>query len=402
MLDWRVFGSKRDVFASRRLTVALLLFCCSLTIFSGCKPKPVASPPPEVQFITVTPTNVAIFEEWIGSLEGFVNAQIRAQVSGYLLTQNYKEGSSVKAGDLLFQIDPRPFQATLDQALAKLAQDKAQQQKTDLDVKRYTPLAKEQAISQEELDDAVQANLAALAQIKADDAAVETAQLNLGFTRITSPVDGLAGIALGQIGDLVSASSGLLTTVSTVNPIKVYFSVNEQSYLNFWRHYIITNDDDPPPPMQLVLSDGTIFPQKGKFYLVDRQVNLTTGTLTIAGLFPNPDLLLRPGQYGRVRADTQTKTNALLVPQRAVAELQGSFQVVVVETQNNTNKTHLRPVKVGPQVGSKWIIEDGLKPGDRVVVEGIQAREGTVVNPVAYPAHSATNTPAATNQAPAK
>jgi membrane fusion protein (multidrug efflux system) len=352
--------------------------------------------------ITVAPTNVPIFEDWIGSLDGMVNAQIRAQVTGYLLSLNYKEGGEVKQGDLLFQIDPRPFQDALDQAQAKLAQDQAQQHKTLLDVTRYTPLAKEQAISQEELDDAVQANLAALSQVKADQAAVESAQLNLGFTKIVSPIDGLAGIALGQIGDLVSPSSGLLTTVSTINPIKVYFNVSEQSYLRFWRHYTGSNDDDSALGLQLILSDGTMFPEKGKFFLSGLQVSPTTGTLQIVGLFPNPHLLLRPGQYGLVRAQTQTKTNAFLVPQRAVAELQGTYQVALVVIQDNTNKTHLQSVKVGEQIGSNWIVEDGLHSGDRVVVEGTQqAREGTVVNVRPFQPPPQTNSPA-TNQAPAK
>ncbi len=384
----------------------ILLACVAAGLICGCKQKAAPAAPPEVQVITLTATNVPIIEEWIGALDGFVNAQIRAQVSGYLLTQNYKEGSEVKKGDLLFQIDPRPFQAALDQAQGKLAQDQAQEHKTDLDVKRYTPLAKEQAISQEELDDAVQANLAALAQIKSDEAQVENAKLNLEFTRITSPIDGLAGIALGQIGDLVSASSGLLTTVSTINPIKVYFNVSEQSYMSFWRQYTTSNEDDSPLALQLVLSDGTVFPEKGTFYLADRQVNPTTGTLQIAGLFTNSDLMLRPGQYGRVRAQTQTRTNAVLVPQRAVTELQGSYQVVVVDDQK---KSHLKPVTVGEQVGANWVIEKGLQPGDSVVVEGIQqAKEGTAVNPKPYQPPAQTNSLAAntnspsTNQAPAR
>jgi membrane fusion protein (multidrug efflux system) len=336
-------------------------------------------------------------------MDGFVNAQIRAQVSGYLLKQDYQEGTQVKTGDVLFEIDPRPFQAALDQTLAKLAQDQAQQHKTELDVKRYTPLAQEQAVSQEELDNAVQANLAALAQVKADQAQVENAQLNLGFTKILSPIDGLAGIALAQIGDLLSSSSGLLTTVSTINPIKVYFNVSEQSYMDFWRQYTSSNESQPDLGLQLILSDGKPFPEKGKFYLADRQVNLTTGTLQIAGLFPNSQLLLRPGQYGRVRAETQVITNTVLLPQRAVAELQGTFQVVVVDDQK---KAHLRPVTVGQQVGPNWVIQDGLHPGDQVVVEGTQqAKEGTTVNPKPWNPTVATNSPppvASTNQAPSK
>jgi membrane fusion protein, multidrug efflux system len=358
----------------------------------GCKKKSEPAAPPEVQVITLAATNVPIFEEWIGTLDGFVNAQIHAQVTGYLLTQNYAEGSEVKKGDLLFRIDPRPFQAVLDQANAKLAQDKAQAGKTELDVARYTPLAKEQAISQEELDDAVQANLGADAQVKADEAAIESAQLNLGFTRIKSPIDGLAGTALAQTGDLVGQSGSVLTTVSTINPIKVYFQVSEQSYLTFWRRLAGPENADEDVPLQLIFADGSVYPEKGKFFFADRQVNPNTGTLQIAGLFPNADFMLRPGQYGRVRAQTQTITNALVVPQRAVTELQGTYQVAVV---GGTNSVHIQSVTTGAQVGSDWIIESGLKPGDRVVVEGIQrVKEGTVVNPQPF-----TN---GTNSTPAK
>jgi membrane fusion protein (multidrug efflux system) len=244
---WRTFAVRlqvckcfpRDSWPLAARFIAALCFSFLILITNGCKKKPAPPPPSEVQVITLATTNVPIFEEWIGTLDGYVNAQIHAQVTGYLLTQNYAEGREIKKGDLLFQIDPRPFQAELDQANAKLAQDKAQAGKTELDVKRYTPLAQEQAISQEQLDNAVQANLAANAQVKADEAAVENGQLNLGFTKITSPIDGLAGIALAQIGDLVGQSGGsVLTTVSTINPIKVYFQVSEQSYLTFWRRLI--------------------------------------------------------------------------------------------------------------------------------------------------------------------
>src|SRR5581483_6690949 len=371
----------------------LVPVCLCFFIFCGCEKKNAKPPPPpEVRVLTVSPTNVPVFEEWIGTLDGFINAQIRAQVTGYLLTQNYVEGTQVKKGDLLFQIDPRPFQAALDQAEAKLTQDKAQLDKTELDVKRYTPLAKEQAISQEQLDNARQANLAAEAQVKADEAAIQTAQLNLGFTRITSPIDGLAGVALGQTGDLVGPSGSVLTTVSTINPIKVYFQASEQSFLTFWRRFAADPEKSRnESPLELILSEGTIYPEKGKFFMADRQVNPTTGTLQIAGLFPNPDFILRPGQYGRVRAQTQTKTNALVVPQRAVAQLQGTYQVIVVDDQN---KAHIQSVKVGERTGSNWVNETGLKPGDRVVVEGLQKanKEGAVVNPSPF---TDQNTPSA-------
>jgi membrane fusion protein (multidrug efflux system) len=325
------------------------------------------------------PANIPIFEEWIGTLDGFVNAQIHAQVTGYLLTQNYAEGSEVKKGDMLFQIDPRPFQAILDQAQAKLAQDEAQSGKTELDLKRDTELAKEHVISTEVFDDATQANLAANGQVQADEAAVETAQLNLGFTKITSPIDGLAGMAMAQIGDLVAQSGSALTTVSTINPIKVYFQVSEQSYLAFWQRLVSSGNAAETFPLQLIFVNGSVYPEKGKFFFADRQVNSNTGTLQIVGVFPNPSFLLRPGQYGQVRAQTQTKENALLVPQRAVTELQGTYQVAVVGVANTV---HIQIVKVGDQIGSDWIIESGLKPGDRVVVEGTQeVREGSPVSP---------------------
>src|ERR1700733_6812109 len=360
--------------------ICALGFSILILSAAGCKKKSTPPPPPEVQIITLAPTNLPIFEEWIGTLDGYVNAQIRAQVTGYLLAQDYAEGSEVKKGDLLFQIDPRPFQAELDQALAKLAQDQAQAGKTELDVKRYTPLAQEQAISQEELDNAVQANLGADAQVKADEAAVKNAQLNLGFTKIKSPIDGLAGIALAQIGDLVGQSGGsALTTVSTINPIKVYFQVSEQLYVAFWQRLVGSGNADVNFPLRLIFSDGAAYPVVGKFFFADRQVNPNTGTLQIAGLFSNANFMLRPGQYGRVRAQTQTKTNALLVPQRAVTELQGTYQVVVVGVTNNA---HLQSVTVGEQIGADWIVESGLKPGDRVVVEGAQkVKEGPLVNP---------------------
>ena len=385
------------MFSGPQRLISFILPGWWLVAGAGCEKKtPPPPPPPTVQVITLATTNLPVFEEWIGTLDGFVNAQIHAQVTGYLLKQNYTEGSLVKKGDLLFQIDPRQFQALLDQAQAKLAQDQAQAAKTELDVKRYTPLAQEQAISDEQLVNAVQANLAAVAQVKADDAAVEAAQLNLAYTKITSPIDGLAGIALAQTGDLVGPAGNVLTTVSTLDPIKAYFQVSEQSYLSFWRNLISGPEMNPDFPLQLVLTDSSVFPQTGKFFFADRQVNPNTGTLQIVGVFPNPDDLLRPGQYGRVRAQTHTLTNALLVPQRAVAELQGAYQVDVLD---ETNSVHLQMVQVGDQNGADWVIKSGLQAGDRVLVEGTQkVKEGTVVNP--QPFDPTTNQPGTT--APAK
>jgi RND family efflux transporter MFP subunit len=352
----------------------------------GCKREtPVAKAPPEVLVLTVSPRDVPIYQQWIGTLDGYPNAQIHAQVLGYLVKQDYVEGSRVKQGDLLFEIDPRPFQATLNQALAKLEQDQAMFGKTQLDVKRYTPLVKQQAVSQEELDDAVQANLAAKAAMAADQAAIETARLNLGFTRITSPVDGIAGTAQAQIGDLVGPGTAVLTTVSTVDPMRVYFSVSEQSYLAFYQQYTNATERgayQAEMQLQLILSDGSNYPAPGKWLFTSRQVDVNTGTLQIAGLFPNSDYILRPGQYALVRAKTETRHGAILVPQRAVIELQGSYQVATVDAQNIA---HLRTVRVGQQVGHDWLIEDGLEPHDRVVAEGIQrVKEGTAVNAQPY------------------
>ena len=377
-------------------------FSLFAVIFAGCKEKPKArQPPPEVQYIVAEPTNVAVYEEWIGTMDGLVNAQIRAQVTGYLQSLNYAEGSRVKKGDLLFEIDPRPFQATLDQAEAKLAQDKAQEEKTDLDVKRYTPLAKAQAISEETAVNAVQANLGAKAQVQADEATLETAQLNLEWTRITSPVDGVAGIALGQIGDLVGPSGPLLTTVSTVDPIKVFFQVNEQSYLGFWQRYVSTMDTNAADlSVELILSDGSAYRHKGSFYSADRQVNVNTGTMEIVTVFPNPESVLRPGQYARVRAVTAMQTNVFLVPQRAVNQLQSIYQVAVVTSDIGTNRAHVHPVKVGRQVGPNWIISEGLKPGDHVVVEGqLKAKEGAEVTPKLMGAPEAGTNNVSTNNA---
>jgi RND family efflux transporter MFP subunit len=368
-----------------------LMVCLGMT---GCSDNNgPAAPPPEVQVITATPVDVPIYQQWIGTLDGYPNAQIRAQVSGYLIKQDYAEGSEVKKGDPLFEVDPRPFQAALDQALGKQAQDEAQFGKTQLDVKRYTPLVRDQAVSQEELDDAIQANLMAQAAIQADKAAVETATLNLEFCKITSPVDGIAGTALAQIGDLVGPGGTVLTTVSTIDPIRVYFSISEQSYLAYSRQF--TNAEErgagrSDMELQLILSDGSTYALPGKWLFTSRQVDVNTGTLQIAGLFPNPDYILRPGQYALVRAKTETRHGAILLPQRAVSELQGSYQVAIVDADK---KAHIKTVQVGDQVGNDWLIQSGLEPNDQVVAEGTQkVREGMAVDPRTYQA-SMTNAP---------
>jgi RND family efflux transporter MFP subunit len=377
-------------------------------IIGAIYPKHVsgASPvaPPGVEVVQVEQKDVPIFGEWIGTLDGFTNADVRAQVTGYIMRQGYQEGAFVKKGQLLFEIDPRPFQAALDQAEGQLAQAKATlanaqavQGRTELDVNRYTPLAKVQAASQQDLDNAIQNNLAAKAtvataqaQIKTAEAAVETAKINLDFTRLTAPIDGIAGQAQLQVGALVNLSSGPVTSVSTVDPIKVYFTVGEPQYLA-WRRRFPTETSrlaaDKSLRLELILADGSTYAHEGTFYFADRQVNESTGAIRIAGLFPNPDNILRPGGYGKVRAAVRMQQDALLVPQRAVSELQGGYQVAAVDDQN---KVSIRAVKVGDRVGNQWIIAEGIKPGERVIAEGIQkVRPGMQVNPKPFAMESA-------------
>ena len=414
----------------RRFVTWPTAFLCVLAPLAvanmGCSKASSAKAPERlsVEVVRVEQKDVPVYGEWIGTLEGLVNADIKAQVSGYLLRQAYTEGSFVKKGQLLFEIDPRPFQAALDQAegqlaqaTGRLAQSKAQlllaeaqvgvaganQTRTQLDVDRYLPLAKQEAITQQDLDNATQNNLAAKAQVtaakaqvetaraqiqsdnasvQAAKAAVEAAQLNLGFTRLVSPIDGIAGIAQQQVGALVSSASGPVTTVSTVDPIKAYITVSEQEYLDFHRRYATEASVEAERKqlrLELTLSDGTVYPHVGTFFFADRQVNQSTGAIRIAGLFPNPGNVLRPGQYGRVRTSTRTQQGALLVPQRAVSEMQGTYLIAVVGAGN---KIAIRPVKPGIRSGTMWIIDEGLKPGELVVAEGtLKVRPGMEVNP---------------------
>jgi membrane fusion protein (multidrug efflux system) len=350
---------------------------------------------PDVEVVRVQQKDIPIYGEWIGTLDGLVNADVRAQVTGYLLQQGYQEGAFVKKGQLLFQIDPRPFQAAVDQAQGQLAQAKATlanaqavQGRTELDVNRYTPLAREQAVSQQDLDNAVQNNLAAQAtvetakaQIRTYEAALETANINLDFTRLIAPIDGIAGQAQLQVGALVSPSSVPVTSVSTLDPVKVYFTVSEPQYLE-WRRRFPTEpsrqEADKNLRLELILADGSTYPRTGTFYFADRQVNEGTGAIRVAGLFANPGNILRPGGYARVRAVIRVEHGGLLVPQRAVSELQGSYQVAVVD---GDSKVNIRAVTVGDRVGSEWVIPQGLKPGESVVAEGVQkVRPGMRVN----------------------
>ena len=358
------------------LSLTLLLDACS----SG-KASPPAPAPPEVSVITAAPETVSISSEWIGTLDGYVNAQIRPQVSGYLVRRSYQEGAPVRQGQVLFEIDPRPFAAVLSQAEGRLAEAQAQLGKTERDLERDRPLAAERAIAQSQLDNDIQAHLAAQAAIKSATAAIETAQLNLGFTKVTSLITGIAAIATAQIGDLVGPAT-LLTTVSQVDPIKAYFPLSEQEYLRIAGRINGPGTSSElwgkDASLTLVLADGSVYPRRGRFLAADRDIDLKTGTIRISAAFPNPARTLRPGQYGRVRAETNTVKDAIVVPQRAVTDVQGAPQVRIVEPDN---RIATRPVKLGDRVGSGWIIGTGLQPGDRVVVEGASAADGSLVNP---------------------
>lgn len=456
----------KNVLTNRKLLISTTIVVIGVTLLilllvgRPNRPAQAAPRPLDVEVVRVAQRDVPVYSEWIGTTDGLVNADIKAQVTGYLLRQDYKEGTFVRKGQLLFEIDPRPFQAALDQAQgqvaqfqgqleqvnsqvaqaeaqvaqadsslsqaeAQLAQARANQVKAQLDANKYAPLAEQKAVTQQEYDNAAQANVAAKAQVKAAEAGVETAraglraanaqtgtaraaiatvkgqienakaaartaELNLSFTRIVSPIDGIAGIAQAQVGNLVQPNNPNgppLTTVSTVDPVKVYFTLSEQEYLSFNKRNLIAagrGGSVAQLELELVLADGAVYPQKGSFYFADRQVDQKTGAIRIAGLFPNPGNVLRPGQYGRVRAVTATNAGALLVPQRAVTELQGGYQVTVVGPDN---KVEIRPVKVGERTGSLWAIEDGLKAGESVVVEGLQrVKPGAAVNPKPYAA----------------
>ena len=355
-----------------------------MSLLTGCSRKPAQTgpPPPEVLVTTVTPRDVPRILERVATLDGFINANINAQVQGYIVSRDYQEGSLVKKGDLLFQIDPRPFEAALAQAKGTLARDKANLAKADADEKRALDLFNRKVISDQERDTAVAAAGSNRANVEADEAAVKQAELNLGYTKITAPIDGIAGFANNQVGDLVSPTSGPLTTISQIDPIKAVVTAGEGPFTDF-----VSRHPDPTEraayirslEFDLILGNGTVYPQKGKFYALDRNLDLKTGSIRYEVTFPNPGNNLRPGQFGKVRFVADTKKNTLVVPQEAVSELQGNYQVVVVDQDN---KAHIRPVKMGERIGSMWEVTEGLKPGERVVVQGLQkAREGAPVTP---------------------
>jgi membrane fusion protein (multidrug efflux system) len=407
--------NRMAIWVAPALTIVLLATAaCSITTSAASPP-----PPPEVQVAAVEQRDVPVQHEWIGTVNGLVNAAINAEVTGYLLRQDYAEGSFVNKGQLLFEIDPRPFQAAVDQAAGQLAQSKAQlaqaraglvqaqaqlvsaeanQRKSQLDEEKYTPLFEQQAVTRQDLDNSVQTNQsnkaqvaaagaqvetskaqieAAGAAVQAAEAALETAKVNLGFTKLTSLIDGIAGTATVQVGNLVTPSSAAVTTVSTLDPVKAVFTVSEQEYLSLARadalHHL---------QLKLILADGSVHPHDGRFSFADRQVDPNTGAIQMTALFPNPGNILRPGQYAMVRAVIGEDKGALLVPQPAVTELQGGYEVDVVGADN---RVAIRPVQVGDRVGTMWVISSGLKPGERVVVEGQEkVRTGTQVRPTPF------------------
>lgn len=397
---------------------ALLLAAGVVTVVSRATNNPgePVPAPPDVVVAPVRQMDIPIEREWIGTLDGMVNAAIKAQVTGYLQAQRYAEGSFVHKGQLLFEVDSRPFQAAADQATGQLAQVRAQlsqaqaglaqaesqlasaeanQRKAQLDEDRYVPLAKQEAVTQQELDNARQNNQSLKAQVAAAKAqvetakaqieaaragvtaaaaAVETAKVNLGFTRLTSPIDGIAGVATVQVGNLVGPAANPVTTVSTLDPIKANFTVSEQEYLSLAR-----TDALHRLQLELILADGSVHPPKGRFSFADRQVDPATGAIQLTGLFPNAGNTLRPGQYAKVRAAIGVHAGALLVPQRAVNDTQGTYTVAIVDPKDTIR---FAPIRVGDRVGSNWIVEEGLKPGERVVTDGLfHIAPGATVNP---------------------
>jgi membrane fusion protein (multidrug efflux system) len=351
-----------------RIAAALLL-----GITSGCsrKAEQVAPPPPEVLVTTVTPRDVPVMHEGVATLSGFITANINAQVQGYLISRDYKEGDLVKKGDLLFQIDPRPFQATLDQAKGDLAVAQSNQIKADADVKRAMDLFRNKVISDQERDTYINAASSTKAKMQAAEAAVRTAEINLGYTKIIAPIDGIAGIATAQIGDLVGPGTQTLTTISQVDPVKAVINVGEQSFTEF-----ITDHPDPDErerylqglQFELRLADGSAWPHKGKFFAEDRNLDTKTGAIRMELTFPNPGNRLRPGQFGKIRAVIKVVKGALVIPEQAVTEIQGNRLAAVVDSEN---KIAMRPVKMGEHSGGMWQVIDGVKSGERVVVQGL-------------------------------
>jgi membrane fusion protein, multidrug efflux system len=385
-----------------RLTMTALALPL-LASLPGCKEKggSHAAAPPQVEVVSIEQKDVPIYREWVGTLQSEVNATISAQVSGYLLSRNYAEGTFVTNGQVLFQIDPAPFQAALDQAKAQLVEDQATQEKHALTVKRYRPLVEKQAISQQELDDAVQDEKAAQAKVELDRASVQQAELNLGFTTIRSPVDGVAGLASAQaqVGNLVGPSAGALTTVTTVDPIRSYASVAQALITEIMERRIAEGRDlrasqgrEEGVELELMLADDKAYPLKGHVRFANNQVDIKTGTVRVVGEFPNPQRLLMPGMFVRVRALLNTLKGALVVPQRAVTEIQGRSLIALVGADN---KVSIRPVEAVERFATSWVIQGDVKAGDRVVAEGLErVRDGTLVTPLPFGAKAAAAGPA--------
>jgi membrane fusion protein, multidrug efflux system len=373
-------SSRRIAIHPHAYGLSFLLAMVVIAVACGEK-KPTAAPgPPEVQVADVVQQDVPIYTEWVAQLNGDTNAQIMPKVQGYILTQNYREGFFVRKGTLLFEIDPRPFQAALDQAKAQLAAAEASLSKAQTDVIRDTPLAAQNAIPQKQLDNDVAAQAAGKAQVAAANAQVEQAQLNLAWTKVYSPIDGIAGTATAQVGDLVGTTTKM-TTVSKVNPIRAYFSISESAYLQNADKILSSIRGETfkqAPQVEYIQANEVPYPNKGRVILVNREISSQTGTIQVAAEFPNSEAVLRPGGFGRVRIRTGDNKNALLVPQRAVQEVQSAYQVVVVGPDN---KASFRPIKVAEKVGSNWVVTEGLKPGEKVIVEGfMKVREGTPVS----------------------
>lgn len=374
-----LFNPVLSRFRSAKRVIPIMGLAGALALAAGCSSKSQASPSmpaPSVSVVTASSQDVPRRGEWVATLDGYVNAQIQPQVSGYLIKQNFREGSLVRKGEVLFEIDPRPFQAVVNQAEAQLEQAKARLALAEVNVKRDTPLAQQRAIAQSQLDSEIAALQEAKANVQAAQAAVETARLNLGFTKVRSLIDGVAGTATVQMGNLVAPTS-VLTTVSKLDPVKVYFPISEQEYMGYAKPS--GKQGAASMSLELVLSDGSTFPQKGRVVFTDRQIDPQTGTIRLVGSFPNPGNILRPGQFARVRAVTGVMKSAVLVPQRAVNEIQGNYMVAVVGADN---KVATRKVKVGERIDQLWVIEDGVKAGERVITDGaMKVRDGMPVNP---------------------
>jgi RND family efflux transporter MFP subunit len=372
--------SNRRIFSSHFSCPAQLL--CALLLLSvalaGCssKEEKLAPPPPGVTVTPVVKKDVEIRQEWVGTMAGNTDADIRPKVEGFLLTRLYQEGAFVEKGQAMFQLDKRQAQAAVEQATGVLDRARAALAQADIDVRRYTPLVAQRAVSQAELDKAQSAQRAATAMVDADQAALDNANLNLGWTTVTSPISGVAGVAKVGIGDLMTPNT-VMTTVSNVNPIYVDVNVAEQEYLRFSR-----SGAEKAKNLELILGDGTIFPQRGRVLFVNREVDTRTGTIQVRGEFPNPGNVLRPGQYARVRAVIEVRKDALLIPQQSVAELQGVYQVAVV---GSDNKVTIKTVKLGPQFHDMWVVESGLGEGENVIVDGLQrVKTGVTVAPAPF------------------